>query len=83
MNPETNELRVFEDEEELRKAIKLGFEAVPDYLEHAAKLKLGKKESVFVSKTSGGKLSRWARKKRREKDRHKKMMGKCNAYYGT
>ena len=82
MNPDTNELRHF-NIEEWEKLKKEGFEPVPDFLEHAAKLKLGKKKSVFVSKTSGGKLSKWAAKKRRERVAHKTMVDKCNEYYSN
>ena len=80
MNPDTNELRSF-NLEEYAKAMKEGFEPIPNSLERAASLKLGKNKSVFVSKTSGGKLSKWAAKKRRERAEQRKMVERCNKYY--
>lgn len=43
------------------------FTPVPDELNHAADRKLGGKDRAVVSKTSGGKLSRWAAKQRKAK----------------
>lgn len=43
------------------------FTPVPQELEHAAERKLGGADSAVVSKTSGGKLSRWAAKQRKAK----------------
>lgn len=67
MNPNTNELV---DPEELEKLVKQtkaeGFEPIPEELEHAAKVKLKGKPSAIVSKTSGGKLSKWAASKRKK-----------------
>lgn len=77
MNPETNELRYFEDGETIPK----GFIPIPKTLRRAADLKLNKKKSVMVSKTSGGKLSKWAAKKRREHKKQKMMVDNCNKYY--
>ena len=42
------------------------YEPVPAELEHAAKMKLGPAAEAMVSLGSGGKLSRWARKRRRQ-----------------
>ena len=75
MNPDTNELIRFEYKEELEKFFGKGFIQVPQHLERAAELTLGKNKSIFVSKTSGGKLSKWAAKKRKE------MVDNCNNYY--
>lgn len=80
MNPDTNELVRF-DNSELKNALRKGFIPVPQSLERAAELMLGKKKRVFVSKTSGGKLSKWAVKKRRRRAELKKMVENCNAYY--
>ncbi len=81
MNPDTNELVQFATMEELKEAGKEGFIPVPESLEHAALQMLAKKRSVFVSKTSGGKLSKWAAKKRRERKKLKGMVDNCNSYY--
>ncbi len=81
MNPDTNELVQIGSIEDLPKFEKEGFIPVPQSLERAAKLMLGRKRNVFVSKTSGGKLSKWAVKKRRERKRLKAMVDNCNAYY--
>jgi hypothetical protein len=40
---------------------------LPEYLNRAARRKLGKENSAYVSKTSGGKLSKWAAKMRKAK----------------
>ena len=76
MNPDTGELRRFESLNDSK-----GFIPIPEKLHRAANLKLGKKKSVFVSKTSGGKLSRWAAKKRKERRLQKEMVENCNSYY--
>ncbi len=81
MNPDTNELVRIDDSKEIIKLAKKGFIPVPQTLERAANLMLGKKKKVFVSKTSGGKLSKWAAKKRRERAKQKEMVLNCNAYY--
>jgi hypothetical protein len=47
------------------------YEELPKDLTHAAKVALRGKDSVFVSKTSGGKLSKYAAKRRRRKMRGK------------
>ncbi len=47
------------------------YEEVPEDLNHAARVALQGKESIFVSKTSGGKLSKYAAKRRRRKARGK------------
>jgi len=82
MNPDTNELVRPDGYKEILKLYEKGFMPIPKSLERAARLKLGKKKSVFVSKTSGGKLSKWAAKKRRERAEQKKMVENCNTYYG-
>ncbi len=81
MNPDTNELVRFDSEAEMKKLKGNGFIPIPQTLERAARLMLGKKKSVFVSKTSGGKLSRWAAKKRKQRVESKKMVENCNNYY--
>ena len=81
MNPDTNELVRFNGIHEKMRLKRKGFIPVPQSLERAARLMLGKKKRVIVSKTSGGKLSRWAIRKR--KAEVKKMVENCNAYYGN
>lgn len=77
MNPDTNELRLFDKNEVLPK----GFISIPEGLRKAARLKLGKNRSATVSKTSGGKLSKWAAKKRKQREKQRKMVEACNNYY--
>ena len=83
MNPDTNELRSVDGIKELLGLRKKGFIPVPKNLERAARLKLGKKKKVIVSRTSGGKLSRWALRKRRRRVEVERMVANCNAYYGS
>jgi hypothetical protein len=47
--------------------LRSGYELVPNELERAAEKKLAGRNEATVSLTSGGKLSRWAAKKRKEK----------------
>lgn len=83
MNPMTNELiEISTTPEEFIYQLAAGFEPLPKPLQRAAKLKLGKKKSVFVSKKSGGKLSKWAAKRRKDiRAEQERMVAKCNAYY--
>lgn len=83
MNPNTNELVKVDGIAELLGLRKKGFIPVPKKLERAARLKLGKKKKVVVSRTSGGKLSRWAVRKRRRRVEVERMVANCNAYYGS
>lgn len=83
MNPDTNELVQVGSIERMRDLVKRGFRPVPQSLEKAASLALGKKKKVVISKTSGGKLSKWAARKRRRKAELEKMVANCNAYYGS
>lgn len=63
MNPGTNEVRNFP----VGMDAAPGFEPLPEELQPAAKKALAGKNSVVISKTSGGKLSRWAAGKRKKK----------------
>ena len=65
MNPDTNELVA--DFGELSKIERKGFIPIPQTLCKAARLMLGDKKRIVVSKTSGGKLSKWAIRKRKRK----------------
>ena len=81
MNPDTNELVRIDEIDELLNYQKKGFIPIPQTLHKAARLMLGDKKKAVVSRTSGGKLSRWAAKKRRQKKELKGMVEKCNDYY--
>lgn len=50
------------------------YEEIPNKLEQAAKVKLQGKMEAQVSKTSGGKLSKWAAGRRKKKRRIAKMV---------
>lgn len=74
MNPDTNhlvDLEKFEDfeqieQEELMKALQRHeYQMLADNLQHAAKTKLNGEREAHVSKTSGGKLSKWAANQRK------------------
>jgi len=55
---------------------KIGYEEVPESHVAAAKRKLAGKSEAHISLTSGGKLSKWAAQKRKEKkQRHKDKLG--------
>jgi len=45
-----------------------GYDLLPERLNRGARRKLGKNNNAYVSKTSGGKLSRWAAKQRKIKN---------------
>jgi hypothetical protein len=64
MNVNTNEIVDTSkyDELQLKKLMDDGFIPVPLELQLAAQLKLKGEPSAMVSKTSGGKLSEWAKK---------------------
>ena len=47
------------------------FTPVPKELEHAAEVKLAGQDRAIVSKTSGGKLSKWAAQQRKAKRKNK------------
>lgn len=48
-----------------------GYEPIPPELEHAARLKLANRRDAYVSLTSGGKLSQFAKDKRRMQQKTK------------
>lgn len=80
MNTDTNELisaklaaAMGQDQLEAQ-----GFEPLPDGLQIAAALALGALERRVVSKRSGGKLSRYAAKRRKEKRKAAKRAKKQN-----
>ena len=58
-------------EQFLKRLCKKSYSPVPEELNHAAKVALRGRQEVTISRTSGGKLSRWAASKRREKRRSK------------
>ncbi len=55
-----------------------GYEPVPPELETAAKKKLAGKDEAHVSLTSGGKLSKWAAQKRKNKRKMAKASRRRN-----
>lgn len=62
MNVDTNHLKAVDP-----KDIDALYEKIPSELEHAARVVLGGRPGAYVSRASGGKLSRWAAKKRKAK----------------
>ena len=77
MNTNTNHLVDISafTEEQKTKLAEQGYEPIPDELDHASRVALRGKRDAYISKTSGGKLSRWAKKKR-EKRKKLAMAGK-------
>jgi len=67
MHCETNHLISLKTMDEVISAMDSGYEPIPDHLQHAARRTLNGEESVTISKTSGGKLSRFAAAKRKAK----------------
>ena len=80
MNTETNHLVDLKDksQKEIGRKIKEGHEPVPYNLKGAAKKTLGNKDSVYVSKNSGGKLSNWAKSLRKRKRKIQNQSRKQN-----
>ncbi len=78
MNTDTNELVDGNTLKELFTEEAKNFEPVPPWLDRAAKQALAGKSRTFVSKTSGGKLSKWAAKKRKAKRKAQKAARKKN-----
>lgn len=64
MNPNTGHLMNIYG---LDDALPAGYEIIPQELERAAAMKLNGAQEVIVSLTSGGKLSNWAKGKRKAK----------------
>lgn len=80
MNPDTGHLvdtREFE-KEDFQKLMTQGYVPVPEELEKAAEIKLNGKSDAYVSKTSGGKLSKFNASKRKAKRRQQKRSRKNN-----
>jgi len=68
----------FKEMEEAIKAIKAEYRTLPPSLQNAAKRKLKGRNSAYVSKTSGGKLSKWAAQERKKKRKLQKAAKKKN-----
>ena len=66
------EEKLKEQNEEMRKL----YEPVPKELERAARQKLAGQDEAYVSLTSGGKLSKWAAKRRKVKKMQKESRKK-------
>jgi len=60
------------DEVEMLEKHLAGYEPVPAHLNRAARRALGKNDSVYISKTSGGKLSKHAASRRKAKRKAEK-----------
>jgi len=70
MNPDSNHLvnpsmlgenlKQIEQEELMKALSQQGYKELPENLQHAAKVKLNGRSEAYVSKNSGGKLSKWA-----------------------
>lgn len=60
--------------EEVRKA----YTPVPDKLNHAAECALDGKEETHISMTSGGKLSKWAAKERKNRRKQQRASRRQN-----
>jgi len=67
MNSQLAKEKFGNDIDLLKNALNQGYQPVPADLKEAATRKLNGQDEAFVSKTSGGKLSRWAAKQRKAK----------------
>jgi len=80
MNVDTNHLvALAARREKERDALRaLDYERLPDELEPAAKAVLRGRSEAYVSRTSGGKLSKYAAKRRKEKRKQARAARKRN-----
>lgn len=78
MNVDTCHLILTDKREELESLMRQGYEPIPEELNQAAKIKLAGEKEAYVSLTSGGKLSRWAAKKRRARNKKARESRKRN-----
>jgi len=77
MNVDTNHLVVLrETEQDALRA--LDYERLPGELEPAARAVLRGRNEAYVSRTSGGKLSKYAAKRRKEKRKQARAARKRN-----
>ena len=77
MNVDTNHLVVLQDAaRDLLRA--RDYEKLPDELEPAARAVLRGRTEAYVSRTSGGKLSKYAAKRRKEKRKQARAARKRN-----
>jgi len=77
MNVDTNHLVALQNmERDLLRA--RDYEQLPDELEPAAKAVLRGRNEAYVSRTSGGKLSKYAAKRRKEKRKQARAARKRN-----
>lgn len=67
MNPHTGHLINIDGDEEMARALRHGYEVLPEELQAAAKLKLAGQPEAQVNLHSRSPLADWARKKRKEK----------------
>lgn len=78
MNCDTNHLVSKKHLDTLPEDAKKEYEPVPEGLNRAARRKLAGKSEAHVSFNSGGKLSKWAAKKRKGKSKHAKKSRRKN-----
>ena len=78
MDTSNNHLMNMESVEYLLADRRAEFDVVPLHLQNAAKKKLNGRNSAFVSKDSGGKLSKWAAQERKKKRQAQKASRKAN-----
>jgi len=77
MNVDTNHLVALQDRaRDLLRA--QDYEQLPDELEPAARAVLRGRNEAYVSRTSGGKLSKYAAKRRKEKRKQARVARKRN-----
>ena len=76
MNPDTGHLKVI-DEESMR-LLHDNYEQVPQELNRAVRRKLNGRSEATVSLTSGGKLSKWAAQKRKNRNKMAKQSRRAN-----
>ena len=78
MNTDKNHLMDTSEltEDKLKSLLDNGYEEIPKELSRAAKRKLNGKKEAYVSFTSGGKLSRFAARKRKAKRKLQKTSRK-------
>lgn len=57
------------------------FEPIPDHLKEEAEAKLGGDDFAFTDLEDGSKLSKWAEKKRRQRNKRNRQVKACQEYY--
>jgi hypothetical protein len=78
MDTRTNHLVTSQQLDSMDQSAKEAYEPIPNHLIKAAVLKLGGTKEATISKHSGGRLSKWAAQRRKEKRRTEKLSRKRN-----